>query len=67
MEGSACVEFVPFSSADPEARQPCTVSAADGTRVLHVPAPLTFSTTPAKYDFGAGSSDEPWYWGEWAS
>ncbi len=70
LEGCERIEFVPFSAGDPAARAPCVAAAADGSRLLRLPVPLCFTTTPAKFErrsssgSGGGGKDEPWIWGE---
>ena len=70
MTGCARVEFVPFAADSPEARAPCVVTAADGSRVLRLPVPLTFCLDPPKYTEAERAPEEqtedidpPWWWG----
>ncbi|PRW59425.1 tyrosyl-DNA phosphodiesterase 1 [Chlorella sorokiniana] len=60
MEGCERVVFVAFDASNPYKRAPCVAKAVGGAWVLLVPAPLSFSPSPSKYDF---DEDSPWLWG----
>ena len=55
------VEFVPFAADSMPV--PRTATAADGSRVLLLPVPLTFTTSPRPYAWTVGA-DPPWLWRE---